>query len=577
MKIPIRATLIAAIIITTLGGCAHSLVYNEARDKQGQEAKRASGELKLDDTVRQLEKGYAEVAKLEVESAKSLAEMLRNKELARVATASALREKGPPPQPGEMSELNGLLNVLEDRMTELGAKLRAKDAADAGSGRNCGGLDCGSLKVIQATPVLLQARRETVELARAEFRAFFGYDFRTCADVEAARDATGALKQAFEEKFAPAAQRSAVKTADYYKRLVTNCANLNRAQAAFKAAIGSEEPGSIRAVLEQAERVEKGIADRRAKLVAAEQRLASEIQTFKREEETLAPNNQSSLATLQKRADALKNVVASVKKGTDAVAGDAGPHAAAKELVTQLETVVGAIAGQQSATDKLETVVGAIVGQQSATDKLDPQDKAAVAFVRVLPELADEADKLLKEAGRARLVPFAVAREHYRLEVKGYDDDLAIKTRRMEALRARADAMTRELSALSRSHYLLTEGETKRAWEPQTLAKLNSTLTQVNTPNGRRDRQNLYEALAIYWDEVFLYRSEEQMWKARAGALQYDEGLARSTAAALQWSNLIGGVGTVLADYHASGVKPADINEFLKALGLVYIGTRIGR
>jgi hypothetical protein len=560
MKIPMRATLIAAIITTTLGGCAHSLVYDEARDKQAQEAKRASGELKMADTVRQLEKGYAEVAKLEVESAKLLAEMLRNKELARVATASALREKGPPPAPGEMSELNGLLNVLEDRMTELGAKPRAKDAAEAGSGRNCGGLDCGSLKVIQATPVLLQARRETFELSRAEFRAFFGYDFRTCADVEAARDATGALKRVFEEKFAPAAQRSAVKTGDYYKRLVTNCANLKRAQTAFNAAIGSEEPGSIRAVLTQAERVEKDIANRRAKLVAAEQRLASEVQKFKREEEELAPNEQSSLATFQKRADALKNAVARIKKGADAVAGDAGPHAAAKELVNQLETVIGAIAGQES-----------------ATDKLDPQDKAAVAFVRALPELADEADKLLKEAGRARLVPFAVAREHYRLEVKGFEDDLAIKTRRMEALRARADAMTRELSALSRSHYLLTEGKTKRAWEPQTLAQLNSTLAQVNTTEGRRDRQNLYEALATYWDEVFFYRSEEQMWKARAGALQYDEGLARSTAAALQWDNLIGGVGTVLADYHASGVKPADIADFLKALGLVYIGTRIGR
>lgn len=557
MKIPIRAALVAAFITTTLGGCAHSLVYNEARDKQGQEAKRASSELKIAETVRRLEIGYAEVAELEVESAKSLAETLRRKELARVATASALREN-PPPQPDEMPELNGLLNVLEARMKELGAKPRPEDTADTGKGRNCGDLDCRSLKVIQGTPVRLQAHRDTFELARAEFRALFGYDFRTCADVEAAGDATGGLKQAFDEKLAPAARRSAVKTTGYYKELRTNCKNLERTVKRFKEAIDGE--GSIGAVLAQAERVEKEIADRRAKLVAAEQRLASVVQAFKREEEILASNKQSSLAEFQKNIDALKNIVTSIKNGSDAVAGDAGPHAAAKEFANQLETVVGAIAGQQS-----------------ATDKLDPQDKAAVAFVRALPELADEADKLLKEAGRARLAPFAVAREHYRLEVKGYEDDLALKSRRMEALRARADAMTRELSALSRSHFFLTEGEAKRSWEPLTLAKLNSTLARDYTANGKRNRQNLYEALAIYWDEVFFYRSEEQMWKARAGALQNDEGLARSTAAALQWDNLIGGVGTVLADYHASGVKPADINEFLKALGLVFIGTRIGR
>lgn len=557
-KTSFRRTLVGAIAIATLAGCAHSLVFNEARDKQGQEAKRASTELKMVDTVRALEKGYAEVAKLELESARSLAETLRNKELGRVGRARALREQADLFPAGDAPDpFNGLVNVLEDRMKELGAKARAKDAAssaDAKSTRNCGALDCGSLRTIQAMSRLVQARRESFETARAEFRFLLGYDFRTCAEVETAgarkeKDRL-VLKDAFARKLAGAAQRSGVAVAGYYTELGSKCASIDKARAAFKAAIENVGPGSIQAVLEQAERAEKDLAARRSKLVEAEDRLANAVKTFKDEEEKLAPNKESRLRNLEQRADTLRKVIESVGKGADAV-GDAGSHAVARELISQLETVLGAI-----------------TGQESAAGKLDANDRAAVAFVRALPELADEADKLLKEAGRARLVPFAIAREHYRLGVKGFEDELAIKARVVEALRARSDAMTQELAALARVHYLLTEG--KPTWERQSLAQLSSA-------QDAKDRQRLYEALAIYWDEVFLHRSEEQVWKARAGALRYEEGLARSTAAALQWDNLIGGVGTVLADYHAAGVKSAEIAEFLKAFGVIYVGTRIGR
>jgi len=107
-----------------------------------------------------------------------------------------------------------------------------------------------------------------------------------------------------------------------------------------------------------------------------------------------------------------------------------------------------------------------------------------------------------------------------------------------------------------------------REWEKQTIAQLAAS-------GNIKDRQRLYEGLAIYWDEVFFYRSQARSWTAKASALRYEEDLARSKGAALQWDNLIGGVSVVLADYHASGVKPAEIAEFLKAFGLVFIGARI--
>ena len=552
MKTPIRRTLVGAILITILAGCAHSLVYDEARDKQAQEAKRAATELKMADTVRALEKGYAEVAKLEVESARSFAETLRNKELARVARASALREV-PDPNANPPRKPLGLLNVLEVRMQMLGAKPRPDGGtnADPSSPRNCGALDCNSLRIIQATPAVLKDQQESFELSRAQFQALFRHDFRTCADVDAAMNKSkqdASLKDAFARNFAAAAQRSGALANDYYQELVTPCASIAKSRRDFDLALGDGKRGRLRQVLAQAERAESDIAAYRVKLVEAEDQLVSAVSAFSAAETKVA-SQQNSLRDLEERADTLKTVVEIVRKGAD-VTSDAGSHAAAKELVSHLETVLGAI-----------------TGQPSDVQKLDANDRAAVAFVRAIPELADDADKLLKEAGRARLVPFAVAREHYRLAVKGFEDTLAIKIRRAEALRARADAMTQELAALASVHFRLTND--KRPWESQSLMQLNAA------PDAK-DRTRLYEALAIYWDEVFLHRSEEQMWKARAQALEYDENLARSTAAALQWDNLIGGVATVLADYHAAGIKPAEIAEFLKAFGLIYIGARVG-
>src|SRR5258708_32803626 len=66
------ALLFTTLVIATLGGCAHIVVYDEARDKQAQEAKRAASELKTAATVRTLEKGYTDATALEVESATSM-------------------------------------------------------------------------------------------------------------------------------------------------------------------------------------------------------------------------------------------------------------------------------------------------------------------------------------------------------------------------------------------------------------------------------------------------------------------------------------------------------------------------
>jgi hypothetical protein len=542
--------IVGIAMLAGLGGCAHSLVYHEARDKQAQAAKRAAGELKVGDTVRALEKSHADVTALEIDNARTVADALREKELHRVSRARTLRQ----PSTDEFRKAPGLIDSLEDRMAKLGAKPREDGGINAPptDARNCGVLDCKALMTIKNTPVSLKEEQASFEQSRALFRANYGYDFRTCAEIDAAKVAKGdeiALSGAFVSQLVASDNRIGLAEVDF-KSLVDTCKDIADSRKRFADSL-TRSRGGIRDVLNDAARAERDIAAYRTKLVEARAKLDEAIEQFAAEEGALKPSERSVLRELETRASELKAVVNLVKSGADALSNP-GSHAVAEVMVV-----------------RLDTVLGAITGQASDAAKLSKSDRAAVAFVRTAAELADDADKLLKEAGRPRIAPFVIAREHYRLVVKGLDDTLAIKVRRADALRARADAMTRELGALAQVHYLLTDE--RRSWEKRAITQIDSP----STPAG--ERVSLYEALAIYWDEVFLYRSDAELWKTRAQALEFDANLAASAAAAMQWDNLIGGVAQVLADYHASGIKTAEIAEFLKAFGLIYIGVGVAQ
>jgi hypothetical protein len=64
---------------------------------------------------------------------------------------------------------------------------------------------------------------------------------------------------------------------------------------------------------------------------------------------------------------------------------------------------------------------------------------------------------------------------------------------------------------------------------------------------------------------------------ARSEAALYERNLVDSRFAAAQWDSLMDMIAKVLADYHAAGVKPAELAEFFKALGLVAIGVGVAQ
>ena len=164
-------------------------------------------------------------------------------------------------------------------------------------------------------------------------------------------------------------------------------------------------------------------------------------------------------------------------------------------------------------------------------------------------------------------MPFLAAIDHQKLVLQGFEAAREAKHKQAEAARNRLRAALNERLALTRILQPLTKDA---SWETQSLSDLDRGLPA-------RDKVVLYRALAIYADEVPQARIDGAVWKSRELAAQYEESLVQSKSAAAQWDALMDTLAKVLADYHAAGIKNADIAEFFKALGLVGIGVGVAQ
>jgi hypothetical protein len=524
-----------ALLACAVGGCAHSLVYDENRDRQAKEAKNAAEELKLAGALTSLEKSVSELAALEEARARDRAQLLFELELQTVVRAPSLDSKLEPDGAGGSS---GLLTVIRERMTELGV-----DSADAPG-------ESKTLKAIRTLPVRLDQRRKRLNLDLDEFQGTVGYKFENCAQIVAASSNPALKTPEPAEQFLArigAARRGLAR--EKYPALIESCKKVE--EVLFAPSNMPLKEGEILKLAKHQKAVAEEVQAFETDMAKAREQLAKAVAEFEAGNDTKKPSGQSTKSeSLEERAQKLEKAVRQLAKGTSKL-GQAGAAAAATEQLKRLESVLAAVAGSSN----------------EGKVQLSADDQASVAMVRSFPALADEADDLLAEAKRPRLVPLLMAIDHQKLVVQGYDAELAIMNRRVETVTRQLDSAMNELVALAGIADRLTR---KPGWAAQSIPKLRRSLTP-------EEKFVLFEALAIYADDVPRYRTDRAVWRARELALEHERGLVASKYAAAQWDSMITAVASVLSDYHASGMKQADIAEFLKALGLVVIGIGVAQ
>lgn len=528
-RMPAAPLLLAVALL--LGGCSHVLVYDERRDKQGQDAKKAVAEARISDTVGALEKSLAEVTDLEEARARDRATYLFDSELQVVVSASSLSSRSD----SKMKSQDGLQTVVNDRLEKIAGKSFTSDV----------------FKKRKAEAAAINGKRAALSGELLVFQGVVGIRFSDCQAVYAASaDPTsddlakrGVLAPVFLERLdgPPSTRRAVAK--NKFDDLVGRCASIDVAVKKQKEVGGGTVAQHL---LDEIAVVQGALSKHDAEMDYAREELKVATDAMAKVAKETMPDA-SKLKELEGKATKVAETVSKLSQAVE----DGTAHAIALAKLGHLEAVLGALAGARS-DGKVE---------------LTADEKVSVAVIRDIAGWTDEANELLAAAKKPRLVPLVLAIDQQRLVIKGIEARQAGKKKRLDALQKQLAAVENEGMALAEIREALGKDPT---WNAKSLKVLVAETKE-------KDKARLLRALSVYADDVKKFRAEADVWNRRALAAQYMEGLTRAKYAAAQWDGLSDSIATVLADYHTAGVKTSDIAEFFKALGLLSIGAGVAK
>ena len=516
--VKLRFLFIAAMALAA-AGCQNSLLYDEARDKQGKAAVEAVEEARLTATVESLSKSFADMAAREEANARAYSEQEFDWGTDSIGKAASL-------DADQLAQPKGLLTIGNSRLIELGLK----------------DISLTGLENLIISDAGRRADLESLQLKRTTFLGAFGIAFSNCVDVFGASADPAVPNDVPSAKILkrirPAAQ---VDARAQFKELVDDCKALETNRADFRALF---KDGIVN---ERLSKIDAGVNDAMA-LAAEKAKIANDIATAKANAASAfraAQSDKARLAAIEATANDLLDEIAKARKVNEL----AGAEVLAEEKLDWLEAILAAVAG----TPPDEEV------------KLEDDELLGVAIIRGLPALRDEADALLADAAKPRLTPIVAAIDYQRLLLAKLEalQDVERKQTALneELLNAMVDEAIAWATVLQRIHE-------NPSWAGKSIGALNGSLSG-------QDKGTFYEALAIYGDSVREAQIEQAVLEARLVATQYERSLVNSRYAAAQWDALLDTTAKVLSEYHASGVKTEDTAEFLKALGLVTIGVGV--
>ncbi len=493
-----------------LSGCAHSLVYDENRDKQGQAAVKAVEEAHLAATVEGMNQAFADMAAREEANARQRVEQLFDWEIVRVSRAASLDA--------------GLAKSLRARFKKLGLENPSSETLVDLIGKSAG----------------LQEQVEAFENKRSTFLGAFGVQFTDCTSVYAASTdpaaKTAEASPALLKRIAPANRADA---GAQFTPLVTDCTAIDQTLADWRALFPK---GRVKELADELDARSKDALTYAAEKAKATAKLA---EARKAAAPIIAAANPGAekLAAVEQEANKLLQIIADARQVNDI----AGREVLAADKLAHLDKLLSSIAGTP--------------GDEKVS--LSSDELLTVGLVRGLPEIRDEAKKLFAEAAKPRLVPFLAAIDYQRQVIANLEAVHAVDEKYLDLRRAQLRAALDESAALA--SVLRSIEDPTNDWGGQSVTELNARLSGTK-------KRTFYEALGIYGDGVRQARVDEAVLNSRALATIYERNLVNSRHAAAQWDALMDMAAKVLADYHTAGIKTADITEFFKGLGLVAIG-----
>jgi hypothetical protein len=515
-----------------LSGCASHLVYNEVRDNQAKAAKTAASEVNLVATVATLEQKYAALSDLEIQGQQSRNSLSRNLRISMVASSEqSLKSAFFDPLVGKrFSELTGA--------SEAKADAASQDAQVAAT------------KKYLEDIVDRQALDEETARKLSRLTVVSGLKAASCDEVAGWAVSPTATPLVLKPEIAgtiPAARRGSTVT--FLTDLLQHCKKV--AEHPTNTLVAGTVIAKLAA---DAAAAEKRVTAFRAEVLAQKKLLADAKKEYDDAVDATKPNEsltQRMSAAAQKLADKTDKLGAALAKVEDGAK----------------------LANAQAKLEALETWLGALASGTTDPAKMSESERHAVAVARLIPAVADEADKLFKEAAKPRITPVLLALEQQRLIVEGLQTQQAIYERMAAMQGSRLAAARSEALALAQARYRASCSEP----DDQRVCARDMTLTKLQSDGTWKQRRRIYEAFAFYFDDAYQARFALDTATLKATNMNYEIQMAQSKSAALRWDSLITNISAVLAEHYAAGLKPEQIAEFLKGIGLLYIGKQAGK
>tara|TARA_E500000318_G_scaffold111826_1_gene131988 strand:+ start:3317 stop:4948 length:1632 start_codon:yes stop_codon:yes gene_type:complete len=277
------------------------------------------------------------------------------------------------------------------------------------------------------------------------------------------------------------------------------------------------------------------------------------------------------LADLEKRLNELKELL---KKPTNDSAEE--PQKKIEEGVGKVRDALGAIkkvplAQVEAASDLIDGIDSVLSSAARASDEADGT-AAPDTMLKIAAQLPSLAGRLATIDSLSKTPPVAaLVLEKQRLLYAKLDAERRVQSEqhRVSLRKARWEARIGEIKTLIRARQLVTEAVSGNGNKPIKASDLLSISTK------EAPRRYLVEAVAAYLSTFTGPRRDDFEIEYRLIDLDHSDSLDRSQTALALWETSIQQPVTVLAAYHAAGIKPEDIIEILKAAGLFTIGAGV--
>lgn len=511
--------------VIALAGCGTVKLHSDAREKQGEDAKKAWSEVDLKayfDTERE---NLAKLLQEEIDSGRRLAAVRRESEVRSLAGVKLME--------------------LGDRYSQALVGLVVGEDQDLAAARS----QTQTIKDAQAALDTESAKRYDLERSQAFLKGMGVPDF-TCPQL-VANPATEL------DKWKAANKDLAARASARIKGTAALCKETIDAQTMFESKVALFPGGSIVDVHRSRAAVRKALGDMEAEVVAKK-------------------------TAYQQALEAYQAAVEAAKPGDSVTAGVKDKAKQVADALKVLEDVQAAFGVELASQERLKHLDDLLSGLQagSAAD-VETRSKAELVAL-LLPNIAESARQVVDARKGAHLVSLLIQRDIEQANLRTATVQVAIHRKRLALREAMLRASVAQAYTLVRARTFIDEAIACPEWmkeEREACLKADKAQSFHKAWGALpvKARMAALKSTTFYLDAFTRQQIDIDTMEIQVLALERERTVELSQTNAAMWTTLIGANVSQAAEFAAMGLTADHFEKILHLIGIFYIGHGVNK